>query len=212
MKNNASREKILGKISEISKNRVYNHEPNLYDNTAIYNAVLPDMVSCFKKELENINGKCFLSDDVKEQYSQIKTYLEQNIISEVFCMDKSIISHLKTYNIPFNNNLSNFESMQAGITQCEMLIARTGSVLVSSAGESGRMMNVFPPVHIVVANKSQLVEYLDESLVILQKKYKDSLPSAIQTITGPSRTADIEKTLVLGAHGPKEFVIFLRLN
>jgi L-lactate dehydrogenase complex protein LldG len=43
----------------------------------------------------------------------------------------------------------------------------------------------------------------------MQKKYGEQLPSSISTITGPSRTADIEKTLVLGAHGPKEFVVFL---
>jgi len=81
--------------------------------------------------------------------------------------------------------------------------------LVSSATESGRQMNVFPPVHIVLAHVSQLVDYLTDALVALQEKYGTELPSAISTITGPSRTADIEKTLVLGAHGPKEFIVFL---
>ena len=89
------------------------------------------------------------------------------------------------------------------------MVARTGSVLVSSASQSGRQLNVFPPIHIVLAHVSQLVNYLDEALVAIQQKYGNHLPSIISTITGPSRTADIEKTLVLGAHGPKEFVVFL---
>jgi L-lactate dehydrogenase complex protein LldG len=43
----------------------------------------------------------------------------------------------------------------------------------------------------------------------VQERYGDQLPSMISMISGPSRTADIEKTLVLGAHGPKELVLFL---
>jgi len=89
------------------------------------------------------------------------------------------------------------------------LVARTGSILVSSSSQSGRQLNVFPPIHIVLAHVSQLVNYLDDALISIQQKYGDDLPSAISTITGPSRTADIEKTLVLGAHGPKEFIVFL---
>jgi L-lactate dehydrogenase complex protein LldG len=80
---------------------------------------------------------------------------------------------------------------------------------VASASESGRQMNVFPPVHIVLAHVSQLVNYQEDALIAIHDKYGDSLPSSISTITGPSRTADIEKTLVLGAHGPKELVVFL---
>ena len=43
----------------------------------------------------------------------------------------------------------------------------------------------------------------------LKNKYGQNLPSMVCNITGPSRTADIEKTLVLGAHGPKELIVFL---
>jgi L-lactate dehydrogenase complex protein LldG len=70
-------------------------------------------------------------------------------------------------------------------------------------------MNVFPPIHIVIAHASQIVNYPEDALNAMQEKYGEHLPSCISTITGPSRTADIEKTLVLGAHGPKEFVVFL---
>jgi L-lactate dehydrogenase complex protein LldG len=67
----------------------------------------------------------------------------------------------------------------------------------------------FHPFTFVLARVSQLVNYPEDALVGMQQKYNDKLPSLISTITGPSRTADIEKTLVLGAHGPKEFIVFL---
>ncbi len=82
--------------------------------------------------------------------------------------------------------------------------------MVSSAQAGGRQMFVYPPVHIVLARKNQLVDYLEKAYSGIIEKYKDKLPSQITIITGPSRTADIEKTLILGAHGPKELHIFLR--
>src|SRR3546814_3121203 len=86
---------------------------------------------------------------------------------------------------------------------CEALIARNGSVLMSSAQSSGRRLSVFPHAHIVVAWSGQLVTDLKDGFRLLKEKYGDKVPSYTGIITGPSRTADIEKTLVLGAHGPR---------
>ncbi|RZL62420.1 MAG: hypothetical protein EOO93_08835, partial [Pedobacter sp.] len=63
--------------------------------------------------------------------------------------------------------------------------------------------------HIVIAKTSQLVLDLKDAFLLLKNKYGNQIPSMISNITGPSRTADIEKTLVLGAHGPKELFVFL---
>ena len=73
-------------------------------------------------------------------------------------------------------------------------------------------MFVYPPVHIVIARKNQLVGYLEEAYSGIHEKYNDNFPSQIALITGPSRTADIEKTLVLGAHGPRELRVFIVWN
>ena len=81
--------------------------------------------------------------------------------------------------------------------------------MVSSAHASGRRMNVLPEFHLVYARASQLVPDLKDALLGMKKRYGQDLPSMINLITGPSRTADIEKTLVMGAHGPKELYVFL---
>ncbi len=212
MKFSSSREQILARISQVKGSRPTNFEQNQVKNIDIYKDVLPDLVSCFKNELESISGKCFISQDENEQFLQIKSFVEENNLTAIFCRNTSIKNQIQQYNIPAESDPQKFESMEAGITGCEYLVARTGSVLVTSEGDSGRQMNVFPPIHIIVADKTQLVEFPEDGLLLIQDKYKNSLPSVITTITGPSRTADIEKTLVLGAHGPKDFVIFLRLN
>jgi L-lactate dehydrogenase complex protein LldG len=135
--------------------------------------------------------------------------VKEEQITSLFCLDASLQNLLQVHCVPFNSDPNDFTDMQVGITRCEYLIARTGSVMVSSAHASGRRMNVFPPIHIVMAKESQLVPYLEDAYVAIQTKYSTHLPSMISLITGPSRTADIEKTLVLGAHGPKKLWVIL---
>ncbi len=96
-----------------------------------------------------------------------------------------------------------------GITLCEFLVARTGSIIVSSRQKAGRRLPVYSNIHITVAYTSQLVYNLKDAFRELKKKYEPNFPSQVTTITGPSQTADIEKTLVQGAHGPKEIFLFL---
>lgn len=209
MQTDLSRQIILDQIAKAGLKRSVFAESSSSDIDSIYKPVLPDATTCFMNELELVNGQCVICENEPDLYSKLKSFTVQNSFPYLYCRDSYIANQLTTYNIPFSGNVSDFESMQAGITGCEFLVARTGSVLVSSASESGRQMNVFPPVHIVLAHVSQLVNYLEDALVAIHEKYGDSLPSSISTITGPSRTADIEKTLVLGAHGPKELIVFL---
>ncbi len=97
----------------------------------------------------------------------------------------------------------------AGVSRCEALIAQTGSVLVSTASSGGRALSVLPPHHVVLATREQLVGDLFDGYACIGRKYGDDWPSLISLITGPSRTGDIERTLVLGAHGPRELTIIL---
>ena len=94
-------------------------------------------------------------------------------------------------------------------TTCELLVSRTGTMVLSSANESGRTTSVYAPIHVCIAYSNQLVYDLKDALQLLREKYNGQLPSFISFATGPSRTADIEKTLVVGVHGPKEVFVFL---
>lgn len=209
MSTDLSRQRILEQLAEIGKNRRVFVEDSNSGIDMIYKPIQPDASTCFRNELEMINGQCILCEDETDLYAKLKSFTEQKNFPYLYCRDLYIAGQLEANKIPFSGRESDFEGMRAGITGCEFLIARTGSVVVSSASESGRQMNVFPPVHIVLAHVSQLVNYQEDALIAIHDKYGDLLPSSISTITGPSRTADIEKTLVLGAHGPKELVVFL---
>lgn len=99
-----------------------------------------------------------------------------------------------------------FGAFGAGISEADMLVARSGSVLLRSTTAGGRRLSVLPELHLVVARADMLVRTLAPWLSTIAK---DPGWSFAGIITGPSRTADIEKILVLGAHGPKRIVVIV---
>lgn len=174
--------------------------------------VIPEatpLTESFRKNLGEVNGTCIFCRDNHALRDEISRLSLAKKWKEIACPEKRIKDL-------FDKN-GEFPALQSGlsgetevvISGCEYLVASLGSVLVSSAQAGSRRMFVFPPVHIVVAHRSQLVETLDQAYSLLTGKYRDQLPSLISVITGPSRTADIEKTLILGAHGPKSLFVLV---
>ncbi len=101
------------------------------------------------------------------------------------------------------------ERCSAGITGCDALIAQTGSILVTSRSAGGRALSVLPPHHVVIATPDQLLPDLPAAFELFESKYGDRYPSFAGFITGPSRTGDIERIIVLGAHGPRALTVVL---
>ncbi|USN98693.1 MAG: lactate utilization protein [Phycisphaeraceae bacterium] len=97
----------------------------------------------------------------------------------------------------------------AGVTGCLALIAETGSILVTAADQGGRALSVLPPHHVVIATAEQLRPDLASGYAALRERHPERLPTQVSFITGPSRTGDIERILVLGAHGPKRLTVIL---
>ena len=206
---NISRNQILANIAETKKQRKDFAYPEPDWDKNIYKEIAEPLEECFAREIKAVSGNCVLCTSEEEAYWNVKKIVEEKNITNLFCRTEEIAQQLKKNEISFYNQEQDFLAMEAGITFCEALIARTGSVLVSSAHEAGRQMNIYPPTHIVLARKSQLVPYVSDALAFIKSKYEENLPSAITNITGPSRTADIEKTLVLGAHGPKDIWVLI---
>lgn len=210
MEHQTSRELILNRIRSIAESRNDGQtEVPSYQQEEIYKPIAPDLLSCFRQELEAISGQCVVCSGEEDVYQQLAALVKKKDLPFIFSRDAIISEKLRTAGIAVEEREEESVQQYAGITPCELLVARTGSVIVNTAGDSGRQMHVFPPIHIVIARASQIVAFPGDALDAIQLKYNENLPSAMTIITGPSRTADIEKTLVLGAHGPKELIIFV---
>lgn len=116
----------------------------------------------------------------------------------------------ETYRVdggPFDKHA--LEACDAGVTACEAAVAQTGSILVSSGTCGGRALSILPHVHVVICGVGQVAGTLGDAFEIVRERHAGRLPSMLSFITGPSRTGDIERILVLGAHGPKELIVVL---
>ena len=177
-------------------------------SSPIYYPLNESLSQEFKTNLELIGGQVILVESKSEIADQIKQICKEKDQDKIFCTDPKL-QEILSGSIGIDSDENSFLGLNIGVTGCELLIAHLGSVIISSAQISGRRLNVFPETHIVVACQSQLTDYLDSALEKLQNKYKNELPSLITNITGPSRTADIEKTLVMGMHGPKTLIVII---
>jgi L-lactate dehydrogenase complex protein LldG len=204
----SAKNKILARLKAAQDKRGEIEVPIPDFTSPIYHPLNPSLSQEFKTNLELIGGKVFICKSKNDVTDQIKLICDENQQTQIFCTDPEIRT-LVGSDITINSDETSFAEISIGITGCEFLVAHLGSVLVSSAQISGRRLNVFPETHIVVAHEAQLTDYLDQALEKLRNKYKNELPSLISNITGPSRTADIEKTLVMGMHGPKSLIVII---
>ncbi|MEP6512794.1 MAG: LUD domain-containing protein [Parafilimonas sp.] len=162
----------------------------------------------FAKNFTDLLGKFSFCLHQKELAAQLYELIEIRKWKNIYCLEDVLKKNLNANGFTINYTTS-LAGCDAAITGCELLIARTGSILLSSAQQSGRTTSVYAPVHICIAYANQIVYDIKDGLLFMKEKYGNRLPSLITFATGPSRTADIEKTLVTGVHGPKEVFCFM---
>jgi len=96
------------------------------------------------------------------------------------------------------------ETADIGISGVEFGVAECGSVFMDSFSAETRLVSSLPPMHIVFIKSGNIVTGIDDALAIIAASFDHGY---ISFITGPSRTADIERVLAIGVHGPSRFVI-----
>lgn len=204
----SARDEILGRLKAAQDKRgeIGLEKPDF--TSPVYFPLNENLTEEFQQKLELVGGKVFISKSIAEAVHQFQKIIRENQWTNLFCNDDMLQKYFSG-KIDFTSDAQSFEQLQVGITRCEFLIAHLGAVLVSSAQDPGRRLNVFPEIHVIFASEEQLTSYLEDGLQKMKEKYEEALPSLISVITGPSRTADIEKTLVMGMHGPKSLLVFL---
>jgi len=206
---NPSKEAILKKIRQgLTRRNALPPEPNFTSD--IYSkSEEEDLSVVFAHQFLQHKGEFYFVENEKELCEVLANVASVKQLKNIFVWEKALIDMLAPSSLIFDTSEKDFTEAGVGITSCEALIARTGSALISSANLSGRRLSIYPHIHIVIAKTSQLQYDIKDGLEFIRTKYGTNIPSMICLETGPSRTADIEKTLVLGAHGPKELLVFL---
>ncbi len=198
---NSSKENILKRIRKALSTPVPLPFPESEGDADLFPPPADEPAVLFAEAFTRLQGRFAYCASEAEMEEQLRQLLENKGWTRVFCNE-----------LPWSvryGNTTDLEHCHASVTGCELLVARTGTIVLSAAQQGGRTASVYAPVHICIAYTRQLVYDVKDALLELKTRYGTHLPSFISFASGPSRTADIEKTLVTGVHGPNVVFVFL---
>lgn len=203
-----SKENILKKIRKALSHSTPLPFPHSEGNQPVFPPLQQEPEIEFAEQFTKLQGKFIYCINQQEFAFQLTSLVKKQDWHKVFCLEEKLIAAAAPQ---LQDRLvkSDLAHCDVSITGCEHLVARTGSIVLSSAQQSGRSASIYAPIHICIAYTNQLVYDIKDALLAAKEKYGDRFPSLLTVATGPSRTADIEKTLVVGVHGPKEVYVFL---
>ncbi len=207
MEESTSREKVLKKVRHALIYKTDNPFPKVDFDSPVYTPMNDTADVNFAQEFTRMGGVFIYCENESEVVSTLSALYAECEWHNIYCLEPEFQYMLTQAGVPFDSGEDSLQQLSVGITGCEFLVARLGSIMVSS--KTSRRLNVYPEIHVVIAYVNQLVDDLKDAFTSVQNKYSGKLPSMLSVITGPSRTADIEKTLVMGAHGPRELFVIL---
>ena len=174
-----------------------------------------------KSMMESVHTEVHLCE--RETWKNtLLSVLEQKKINKILYGAKTSLSHdlvkfkqeshdllpeLIDYKDPIEKSKDLLFEIDAAITTTRGGIADTGSLILWPTPEEPRLMSLVPPIHIAVLNSSQIYSTFREAMI--SENWVSEMPTNALLISGPSKTADIEQTLVYGIHGCKELVVLL---
>ena len=209
LKESTTREKVMKNI----RHALIEPSDNPFDGVNFSQPIFQPLADSpdvnFVTEFTRAGGKFVFCESPDDMLDKIKQLFAERQWNEAWCNDTALTSMLRHAGISTHDDTEDFQNMKVAVTGCEALVSRTGSIMVSSRQRSGRRMHIYPERHIVIAFTSQVTTDLNQAIEKVRQKYRGRLPSSVSLITGPSRTADIEKTLVTGMHGPVELFVFM---
>jgi L-lactate dehydrogenase complex protein LldG len=209
MEESTSKEKVLKYVREALISRTDPPFPKTDFETPVFKDIEESPDINFAQELTNTGGLFIYCESEAEVMEGLRFLAADRKWESIFALEPAVIELLYKAEVNCVFDHEKLPEARVCMTGCEFLIARLGSIMVSTGQGGGRQIFVSPEIHLVIAKASQLVPDIRDALASLKKKYEQRMPSMVTLITGPSRTADIEKTLVIGVHGPKELYVFL---
>ncbi len=170
-----------------------------------------NVAETFCENLLLIGGKCKIVNSIADAKSEVEAIISEQNAKLIAISDAKIVVQIaERINADFIQNASAEELFECdiGITSAQFGIAETGTLVIESDKEFNRLTSLIPPVHICILEASKLRNNLGEVLAELER----NLSKSVTFITGQSRTSDIELTLALGVHGPKELFVIIVEN
>jgi L-lactate dehydrogenase complex protein LldG len=234
---NGSRGEILGRVRRALSNPApehhHGHRSEISDIRKLFASDYqhPSLIDRFRKEFSEVSGEMAVCSDTESVIDAIKDLIRSShfgmvaISRHALCLRLQLEEKLRAElpQIQFVDDVMDSENsfernrlreklsvVDLSITGAEYLIADIGTIVAISNPQASRQISLLPAAHLVVATPDQIFPNMAELFKHIWEKHRDALPgSALTLITGPSRTADIEKVLIRGVHGPTRLLAII---
>jgi len=222
-----SRETFLARVREAVR-AGNQHRPEMPEIAAEagYVGAGDDLCAAMASEVNEVGGVATLCNDWEQATSRFRELCQQHRVKRVLCWQHSMLDQLKVgdvcqqgdIDVLNNEKLAQLDleeqrqlalSADMGITSVDYAIAETGTCGLKSTAGREKMASLLPPVYVTIIHQSQIVPDLIDVFNDLEQGGLDNLPSNMTFITGPSKTGDIELTLVTGVHGPGTWYVII---
>ncbi len=213
----SSRDAILGRIRNALAHEPPRELPPVPQVWPRENPGAEAMAGRFAQELAEVHGEAFRLASMDDARRKLAELAEASGWSSIGAVDRPLCRGLLSEIAPdrivwagSQGTPQNMAELSLGVVQADYLVADTGSAMIACGTPQERLLCYLPPACVVIAGVDRLAENLpavwDD---VAQRAADPALRGEFVFITGPSRTADIEKILILGVHGPKRLVVLL---
>lgn len=175
------------------------------------------MAERFCRELIDVHGEVIRCATMQDARRQLAELVRQAQWTSLAVMDRPLVrdaigdlpSGLATPAAAISEP-KRMAEVSASVIEADVLLADTGSSMIACGTPEDRLLCYLPPACVVIARVDQLFEHLPAAWSKVAPRVADPAQRGeFVIVTGPSRTADIEKILILGVHGPKRYVVIL---
>lgn len=187
----------LDKLDRRNKRSLYNPAEKNVDSLDIKH---------FKNRIIEASATISILGDSSDIPHEVTRFINtENITSPITITDPALLNTINWHGININHTYDP-DNIMVGVTHACMGIEETGSLVMKSSAANPTGLNFLPDYHIVILDKNTIVKNLNQ---VWKQLGNHNLPRTVNIITGPSRTADIEHTIQLGAHGPRRLHIIV---
>jgi L-lactate dehydrogenase complex protein LldG len=217
--NNASRNKILGRLNAAIKPGIQDTPQSQHPHTEML--AVDQKVEKLKELMQAVRTEVHVTT-ASGWVDQLKHILKQRKLKTLlYAPETTIGDRLKTEwpteeaDLPqlttYEGDIEDFKEklfqIDAAITSTVGGIAETGVIILWPDKKEPRLMSLVPTIHIAVLEADKIYNTFSEA--IETENWPDKMPTNVLLISGPSKTADIELTLAFGVHGPKELILLI---
>jgi L-lactate dehydrogenase complex protein LldG len=175
-------------------------------DASVYNLLKESNDVTFAQEFTKVSGKFVYCESVDDLGKKLKYICFENKLQNIFCFEDDLKQLLDEYEIAVCDDKTKILEVNTSISYCECLVARLGSVVVSSKQISGRRLIALPETHIIVAFTWQLVEDLKDALAFFKRKISKKTALINYLHYRPKPYCRYRKNISIGGTWPKRII------